>query len=71
MKARKPITLLSILFSEYCIKKEGLSRSLTADYKRFRKLVKTGQLYEYIQKVYWSETKGKSLEELESELARA
>ena len=26
------------------------------DYKRFRKLVKTGQLYEYIQKVYWAET---------------
>ena len=67
----KPITLLSILFDKYCIKKEGLTRSLTADYKRFRKLVKTGQLYEYIQKVYWSETKGKSLEELESELARA
>ena len=52
----KPITLLYVLFDEFCIKKEGLTRSLTADYKRFRKLVKTGQLYEYIQKVYWSET---------------
>jgi len=52
----KPVTLLCVLFDEYCIKKEGLTRSLTADYKRFRKLVKTGQLYEYIQKVYWSET---------------
>ena len=52
----KPVTLLSILFDEFCIKKDGLSRSLTTDYKRFRKLVKTGQLYEYIQKVYWSET---------------
>ncbi len=52
----KPVTLLSVLFDEYCIKKEGLTRSLTADYKRFRKLVKTGQLYEYIQKVYWADT---------------
>ena len=48
-------TLLSILFSDYCISKEHSSPSLTADYKRFKQLVKTGQLYEYIQQLHWKE----------------
>lgn len=48
-------TLLSILFSEFCVVKVDSSLSLTADYKLFKKLVKTGQLYEYIQQLHWKE----------------
>ena len=50
------VTLLSILFERHCIKKSGSLRSLSADYRVFRKLVKTGQLYEHIMQVHWAET---------------
>ena len=50
------VTLLSILFARHCIKNTASSRSLSADYKLFRKLVKTGQLYEHIMQVHWAET---------------
>lgn len=50
------VTLLSILFERHCIKKCDSLRSLSADYRLFRKLVKTGQLYEHIMQVHWAET---------------
>jgi len=49
-------TLLSILFADYCVTKGESSPSFTADYKLFKTLVKTGQLYEYIQQLHWNET---------------
>ena len=52
----KQVTLLSILFRQHCIAKEGFSSSLSADYKLFRRLVKTGRLYEHIQTVFWAQT---------------
>ncbi len=52
----KQVTLLSILFAKYCVKNSGSNRSLSADYKLFKKLGKTGELYEYIQKIHWQET---------------
>ncbi|MDG2450535.1 MAG: hypothetical protein P8M34_12880, partial [Saprospiraceae bacterium] len=61
----KPVTLLCVLFNEYCVKNSGLTPSLTADYKRFRKLVKTGLLYEYIQRIWFAE-KGEEISRAEA-----
>lgn len=61
----QPVTLLLLLFDQYCTIKQGLTTSLTADYKRFRKLVKTGQLYEYIQRIWFAE-KGEELSRSEA-----
>lgn len=52
----KPITLLSSTFEKYVVSREGLMVSVSKDYKLFKKLVKTGQLYEHIQKLIWKET---------------
>ena len=52
----KPVTYLSILFDEFCTQKIDGRVSLSADYQTFRKLVKTGTLYEHLQKLYWRET---------------
>jgi hypothetical protein len=61
----KPVTLLSILFDEYCVQKVGVMRSLSAEYKDFKKLVKTGKLYEHIQRLVWAET-GKNISRKEA-----
>ena len=52
----KPVTYLSILFDEFCVQKTDGIASLSADYQQFRKLVKTGLLYEHLQKLHWRET---------------
>ena len=53
---KKPVTLLYLAFVKNCIKKKGLNTSFTEDYKYFKKLVKTGKLYEYLQSIYERET---------------
>ena len=51
----KFVTLLCVKFDELCIDKRGSTPSFTTDYSLFKKLGKTGGLYEYIQKIYWDE----------------
>ena len=61
----KQVTLLCVLIDQFCLDKSGATTSFAADYKLFKKLGKTGQLYEYIQKIYWDET-GKSISRAEA-----
>ena len=61
----KPVTLLSITLNEYAVSKQGLMVSFSKDYVLFKKLVKTGQLYEHIQQLIWKET-GRSISRKEA-----
>ena len=61
----KPVTLLSITLNENAVSKQGLMLSFSKDYMLFKKLVKTGQLYEHIQQLIWKET-GRSISRKEA-----
>ena len=61
----KPVTLLSITLNENAVSKQGLMLSFSKDYVLFKKLVKTGQLYEHIQQLIWKET-GRSISRKEA-----
>jgi|GEM_PF-2657760 len=52
----RQVTLLSTLLAKNCVQNADSTPSFTADYKLFKKLGKTGEFYEYIQKIYWQET---------------
>jgi len=56
----KPVTLLSVTLNENAVSKQGLMLSFSKDYVLFKKLVKTGQLYEHIRELIWKET-GRSI----------
>jgi len=64
----KPVTLLSTLICENVVSKQGLMLSFSKDYMLFKKLVKTGQLYEHIRELIWKET-GRSISRNEAKKA--
>ena len=52
----KPVTLLCSIFEREVVIREGLMVTVSRDYKVFKRLVKTGQLYEEICRLMWKET---------------
>ncbi|MFT6807740.1 MAG: hypothetical protein ACJA01_000962, partial [Saprospiraceae bacterium] len=61
----KPVTLLCVTLNENAVSKQGLMLSFSKDYVLFKKLVKTGQLYEHIRELIWTET-GRSISRKEA-----
>lgn len=55
-KERKPVTLLLLKMLESVVEYRGSMPCFSRDYVLFKKLVKSGKLYEYIQQKYWEDT---------------